>query len=117
MPHVQGLWWAKVPLLYPGPFHSRMIMFRGEKTMTQAIAHDYLIIGAGPAGIQLGYFFAKSGKDYLILEAADSAGAFFEKYPRHRKLLSINKIYTGYQNRDVQLRYDWNSLLCEDERL
>lgn len=85
--------------------------------MTQAIAHDYLIIGAGPAGIQLGYFFAKSGKDYLILEAADSAGAFFEKYPRHRKLLSINKIYTGYQNRDVQLRYDWNSLLCEDERL
>jgi hypothetical protein len=63
--------------------------------MTQPISHDYLIIGAGPAGIQLGYFFKKSGKDYLILEAGDSAGTFFEKYPRHRKLLSINKVYTG----------------------
>ncbi|MFN8495013.1 MAG: FAD-dependent monooxygenase [Caldilineaceae bacterium] len=29
---------------------------------------DYLIIGAGPAGLQLGYFLGKSGRDYLILD-------------------------------------------------
>jgi thioredoxin reductase len=85
--------------------------------MTMHSEHDYLIIGAGPAGLQLGYFLEKNGRDYLILEACESAGAFFEQYPRHRKLLSINKIHTGYVNRDIQLRYDWNSLLCEDERL
>ena len=76
--------------------------------MTDRIEHDYLIIGAGPAGLQLGYFFEKNGRDYLILEAGESAGTFFEHYPRHRKLLSINMIYTGYCDPDVQLRYDWN---------
>jgi len=30
---------------------------------------DYLVIGAGPAGLQLGYFFARAGRDYQILEA------------------------------------------------
>lgn len=85
--------------------------------MTTRIEHDYLIIGGGPAGLQLGYFLQKNGRDYLILEAEPSAGAFFERYPRHRKLLSINKIYTGYRDSEVRLRYDWNSLLCDDERL
>ena len=30
---------------------------------------DYLVIGAGPAGLQLGYFLARAGRDYQILEA------------------------------------------------
>ncbi len=29
---------------------------------------DTLIIGAGPAGLQLGYYLERSGRDYLILE-------------------------------------------------
>lgn len=33
------------------------------------------------------------------------------RYPRHRKLISINKIYTGRQNGEFNLRHDWNSLL------
>lgn len=33
------------------------------------------------------------------------------RYPRHRKLISINKIHTGRQNREFNLRHDWNSLL------
>jgi len=33
------------------------------------IAHkDYIIIGAGPAGLQLGYFMKKNDLDFLILE-------------------------------------------------
>lgn len=35
----------------------------------------------------------------------------FLRYPRHRKLISINKIYTGRRNREFNLRHDWNSLL------
>ena len=34
-------------------------------------------------------------------------------YPRHRKLISINKIYTGRRNREFNLRHDWNSLLSD----
>ena len=78
---------------------------------------DYLIIGAGPAGLQLGYFLEKENRNYLILEAAKGAGAFFEKHPRHRTLLSINKRFTGYEDRESRLRYDWNSLLCDDPEL
>lgn len=72
---------------------------------------DTLIIGAGPAGLQLAYDLEQAGVDYLLLEAADHVGAFFSKYPRHRVLLSINKTETGFDDAEVNLRWDWNSLL------
>ncbi len=86
-------------------------------TQNQEREIDFLVIGAGPAGVQLGYFLKKAGYDYLILEANDRPGTFLEKYPRHGKLLSINKIHTGYTDRASQLRYDWNSLLCDDDEM
>jgi thioredoxin reductase len=78
---------------------------------------DYIIIGAGPAGLQLGYYLEKAGRDYLILEAGAAAGTFFNTFPRHRKLISINKVYTGYDDPEVNLRWDWNSLLSDDEEM
>ncbi|XP_051572206.1 FAD-dependent oxidoreductase domain-containing protein 2-like [Myxocyprinus asiaticus] len=38
-------------------------------------------------------------------------------FPRHRKLISINKIYTGSQNKEFNLRHDWNSLLSDRSNL
>ncbi len=76
---------------------------------------DYLIIGAGPAGLQLGYFLEKNGRDYLILDRANKAGSFFAKMPRHRMLISINKVYTGKEDPDTNLRWDWNALIADDE--
>jgi thioredoxin reductase len=73
-----------------------------------------IIIGAGPAGVQLGYFFQKAGIEYLILEKAEKAGSFFDKYPHSGKLISINKKYTGSDIPDFNLRHDWNSLLSDD---
>ncbi|MDF5716895.1 MAG: NAD(P)-binding domain-containing protein [Rhizonema sp. NSF051] len=78
---------------------------------------EYLIIGAGPAGIQLGYFLEKSNRNYLILEAGENAGTFFKNFPRHKKLISINKIYTGYDDPEINLRWDWNSLLSDSEEM
>lgn len=77
--------------------------------------YDYLIIGAGPAGLQLGYFLEKAGRDYLILEAGDSPGTFFKTFPRHRKMISINKVYTGFDDTELNLRWDWNSLLADSD--
>ena len=82
-----------------------------------ATQHDYIIVGAGPAGLQLGYFFQQSGRDYVILEAGDSPGTFFKRFPRHRKLISSNKIYTGYSDKVRNLRWDWNSLISDDDSL
>jgi hypothetical protein len=83
-------------------------------TWTAANEHQYCIIGAGPAGIQLGQLLqttAEGPRDYVIFEKAQVPGAFYKKYPRHRQLISINKRYTGKQNPDFNMRHDWNSLL------
>ncbi|WP_019499189.1 NAD(P)-binding domain-containing protein [Pseudanabaena sp. PCC 6802] len=78
---------------------------------------DYLIIGAGPAGIQLGYFLEQAKRNYLILEAGASPATSFKQFPRHRQLISINKRYTGYDDPEIKLRWDWNSLLSNDNEL
>lgn len=79
---------------------------------------DYLIIGAGPAGLQLAALFEAEGKrDYLVLERGDAPGTFFTRYPRHRTLISLNKVYTGSDDAEFNLRMDWNSLLSDDPSL
>jgi thioredoxin reductase len=79
-----------------------------------AVEFEVLILGAGPAGLQLGHHLSRAGRSYLILEAGDRPGAFFQRFPRHRTLISSNKVYTGYDDPEVNLRWDWNSLLTED---
>ncbi len=74
---------------------------------------ETLVVGAGPAGLQLAYYLQRQERSYVVLEAA-KPGAFFERFPRHRKLISINKIHTGSEDPEVNLRWDWNSLLCDD---
>ena len=78
---------------------------------------DYLVIGGGPAGLQLAYFLAQAGRDYLVLEAGPTAGTFFRTFPRHRRLISINKPHTGWNDPELNLRMDWNSLLSDDSGL
>lgn len=78
--------------------------------------YDYLILGAGAAGLQLGYEAMQAGHSYLILEK-EAPGAFFSTFPRHRTLLSINKIHTGYDDSEINLRWDWNSLLCDSDEM
>lgn len=80
-------------------------------------ARDYCVLGAGPAGLQMAYFLHRAGRDYTVLERAPGPGSFFTRYPRHRKLISINKRYTGKANAEFNLRHDWNSLLSHDPRL
>lgn len=76
-----------------------------------------VIVGAGPAGLQLGYFLQKAGLDYLILERNSQVASFFTVYPHSGKLISINKPNTGKTDPDFNLRHDWNSLLSDDDTL
>lgn len=73
------------------------------------------MLGAGPGGLQLGYYLQKSNADYLILDRESVAGSTFQVHPRHRTLISINKRFTGSQDPEFNMRHDWNSLLCDDE--
>ena len=78
---------------------------------------DNIIIGAGPAGVQLGYYFKDENFNYLILERNELCGSFFNVYPHSGKLISINKKFTGNDNPDFNLRHDWNSLISDDDDL
>nr|XP_006006978.1 PREDICTED: FAD-dependent oxidoreductase domain-containing protein 2 [Latimeria chalumnae] len=79
--------------------------------------HDYCIIGAGPSGLQMAHFLQRSQRDYVVLEQSAGPGHFFRHYPRHRRLISINKRHTGRRNAEFNLRHDWNSLLSHEEGL
>ncbi|PXY22283.1 NAD(P)-binding domain-containing protein [Prauserella muralis] len=87
--------------------------------MNAAVAADVdtLIVGAGPAGLQLGHLLAGAGRDYVILEAGPRAGGFFERFPRHGTLLSLNKRHNYFGEPEYNLRHDWNSLLCDEPGL
>jgi thioredoxin reductase len=79
--------------------------------------HDTLIVGAGPAGIQLAADLHRAGRDYLVLEGGEAPGTFFRTYPRHRTLISSNKVHTGSTDPEFNMRMDWNSVLTDDPDL
>ena len=78
---------------------------------------SHLVIGAGPAGLQLARHLQEAGRHYTVLEAGDAPGTFFATFPRHRTLISINKVHTGTDDPELNLRMDWNSLLGPDPDL
>ena len=75
--------------------------------------HRYIIVGAGPGGMQLAHYMQSAGRDYVVVERAEHAGSFFARFPRWRQLISINKPHTGRSDLDFNMRHDWNSVLSE----
>ncbi|WP_405883506.1 NAD(P)-binding domain-containing protein [Streptomyces sp. NBC_01136] len=84
---------------------------------TDSEPFDYLVVGGGPAGLQLGQLLQAAGHGYRILESGRAPGTFFRTFPRHRKLISINKVHNGTDDPELNLRMDWNSLLSPDDRM
>lgn len=75
---------------------------------------EYLVIGAGAAGLQAAYFLARAGRRYLVVEASDEVGGFWRRLPRSRRLISFNKVNSVFGDPEANLRWDWNSLLTDD---
>lgn len=78
-----------------------------------ADSYQYCIVGAGPSGLQVAQLMQAAGASYVVLERSAIAGSFFDHYPRHGKLISINKRWTDSGNTEYGMRHDWNSLLTE----
>jgi putative flavoprotein involved in K+ transport len=46
-----------------------------EQGRSPEVTHDVVVIGAGQAGLAMGYFLKQQGRMFVILEAADSIGS------------------------------------------
>lgn len=57
--------------------------------MENCVESDVIIIGAGPAGLALGYWLQKSNIDYLILERSPFAGSSWRQMPDQLHLISM----------------------------
>ena len=81
--------------------------------------YDIIIIGAGPASLQLAYYLTTEITQfkYLIVEKSHEIASFFNKFPHSEKLISVNKIHFSSDKNydpDFYWRHDWNSLLNDD---
>ncbi|MBC7539561.1 MAG: NAD(P)-binding domain-containing protein [Bacteriovorax sp.] len=59
--------------------------------MENSINQKVVIIGAGPAGLILGYYLSRHNVDYLILEQNDKVGSSWTQMPDHLHLISYWK--------------------------
>ena len=74
----------------------------------------YVVLGAGPGGLQIAHYLSSAGRDYIVLDAADAPASFFADFPRWRQLISINKREVGRTDSlSYAERHDWNSLLSD----
>jgi len=65
---------------------------------------DYLVIGGGPAGLQLGQLLQAAGHGYGSWKAEGRRAPSFRTFPRHRRQISINKVHNGTY--DTELNCD-----------
>ena len=77
-----------------------------------------VVVGSGPGGLQLSYSLARAGVPHAVISADPSPGGMFRKWPFFQRLLSWTKPYAP-EARGTRYyeRYDWNSLIGEEDRL
>ena len=93
-------------LILGGPSSASQLasQLRAQKTVNVPIC----IVGAGPGGLQVAHSLAGNGShDFLVFERTHTPGSYFVSYPRHRRLISLNKRFTGRSNPEFNLRHDW----------
>ncbi|AJY38643.1 pyridine nucleotide-disulfide oxidoreductase family protein [Burkholderia humptydooensis] len=72
--------------------------------------HSNVIIGGGPAGINMALEFGKRGIEYLLLEANETVGGQWDRFPVCGQLISLNKRYVPGDSHTYRMRYDWHTL-------
>ncbi|WP_210725833.1 NAD(P)-binding domain-containing protein [Modicisalibacter radicis] len=72
--------------------------------------YSNLIIGGGPAGLNLGLELYKRGLNFFILEGREAVGGQWDKIPVCGQLISLNKKYVPGNSHSYRMRYDWHTL-------
>ncbi|HKV30558.1 MAG TPA: NAD(P)-binding domain-containing protein [Candidatus Dormibacteraeota bacterium] len=76
-----------------------------------------VVVGSGPGGLQLSYSLSRLGIDHAVISDDPAPGGMFRRWPVFQRMLSWTKPFTGVEHTSrAYERYDWNSLLADDER-
>lgn len=75
---------------------------------------QFVVVGAGPAGLQFAHLLQVKGYSYVVLEKEAQSAAFQARYPVHGRLISLNKRFVGSDDPELHYRQDWNSLVAAD---
>jgi len=75
-----------------------------------------VIVGSGPGGLQLSYSLSRLGIDHALISDDPAPGGMFRRWPVFQRMLSWTKPFTGHaHSARAYERYDWNSLLADEE--
>ena len=79
---------------------------------------DYpvVVVGSGPGGLQVSYSLGQLGVAHALISADEAPGGMFRRWPFFQRLLSWTKPYAPSERSSrAYERYDWNSLIPEDD--
>src|SRR5205814_6124018 len=78
--------------------------------------YPLIVVGSGPGGLQLTYCLRRLGIEHAVLSQDEAPGGMFRRWPVFQRMLSWTKPFTGFDRHSREYeRYDWNSLLAEEE--
>ncbi|HEY3195544.1 MAG TPA: NAD(P)-binding domain-containing protein [Candidatus Dormibacteraeota bacterium] len=79
-------------------------------------SYRLVVIGSGPGGLQLSYCLHRLGVEHAVISEDPAPGGMFRRWPVFQRMLSWTKPYAGCEHFSrVYERYDWNSLLADEE--
>ncbi|MFY9615455.1 MAG: NAD(P)-binding domain-containing protein [Candidatus Dormiibacterota bacterium] len=77
-----------------------------------------VVVGSGPGALQLSYSLTRLGATHAVVSADEGPGGMFRKWPFFQRMLSWTKPFAPFARRSREYeRYDWNSLLADEEEL
>ena len=59
---------------------SILLLVLSEVTRAALEHWDYVVVGAGPSGLQMAYFLHKANRDYVVLERTNTSGIYTHLY-------------------------------------
>lgn len=78
--------------------------------------YPLIVVGSGPGALQLTYSLGRLGIEHAVLSEDPAPGGMFRRWPVFQRMLSWTKPYTGFDRASRPYeRYDWNSLLADDD--
>lgn len=78
--------------------------------------YSVVVIGSGPGGLQTSYSLSRLGVSHAVLSEDDAPGGMFRRWPLFQRLITWTKPFSpAPRSSRYYERYDWNSLLSEDE--